>query len=175
MSSQGQSDVCLYVTQRGMARDRRPLYAIIKHIPPNGRHAGGELELRCVDLWKDAYALDQGCSYTQFLDDPEHLKCKGCGLSFSKFYLRSSLLISIAYATSSFARFHSTDLIHSLDPYLPITEHLEYANVFVSPWTFPTLSNFVVRALRLAELLNISFKPYQLLCMEIAPHPNRKP
>jgi len=33
-----------------------------------------QLEMRCVDLWKDAFAVEQGCSYTQFIDDPEHLR-----------------------------------------------------------------------------------------------------
>jgi len=86
----------IYVTQRGIARDRKPIYCIIKNIPSNGRSPPGELEIRCVDLWRDAFrVLDQGCSYTQFYDDPEHLRCRGCGMQFSKFYLRSALLMTI--------------------------------------------------------------------------------
>ncbi|KAG9019494.1 hypothetical protein FRB90_001566 [Tulasnella sp. 427] len=63
---------------------------------PKGRSPPGELEFRCVDLWREAFrVMDQGCSYTQFYNDPEHLRCKGCGLLFSKLYLRSALLLTI--------------------------------------------------------------------------------
>ncbi|KAG8908509.1 hypothetical protein FRB99_005868 [Tulasnella sp. 403] len=90
------SEECIYVTQRGMARDRRPLYCIIKNIPSNGRSPAGELEIRCVDLWRDAFlVLEKGCSYTQFFDDPEHLRCKGCGLAVSKVLLRSGMVMAI--------------------------------------------------------------------------------
>ncbi|KAG8954491.1 hypothetical protein FRC04_011818 [Tulasnella sp. 424] len=88
ITSQIETDEFIYVTQRGMAKDRTPL--------PQGRSPPGELEFRCVDLWREAFrVMDQGCSYTQFYNDPEHMRCKGCGLLFSKLYLRSAFVLTI--------------------------------------------------------------------------------
>lgn len=85
ITSRIETDEFIYVTQRGMANDRTPLYAIIKNIPrvlfpslaggvlladndamgvrdrPQGRSPPGELEFRCVDLWREAFrVMDQG-------------------------------------------------------------------------------------------------------------------
>ncbi|KAG9005851.1 hypothetical protein FRB94_003921 [Tulasnella sp. JGI-2019a] len=69
-------DEPIYVVQRGLGRERKPLYCIIRHIPAKGKgFFVGEADFRCCDVWREVFGVtEQGCYYTQFYDDPEHLR-----------------------------------------------------------------------------------------------------
>jgi hypothetical protein len=83
------------VVSGGRTRDAKQLYNILRHNARHGSNRGADIELRCRDLWWRGYAVDQGCNYVQYIDEPYDLRCYGCGLKFSKLYLRQAALISI--------------------------------------------------------------------------------
>ncbi|EIM89991.1 uncharacterized protein STEHIDRAFT_119058 [Stereum hirsutum FP-91666 SS1] len=53
-------------------------------------------EIRCMDLGDEALgsrkAQEGGCTQIQFFDDNTDLRCGGCGMLFSKFYLSKSFI-----------------------------------------------------------------------------------
>jgi hypothetical protein len=76
-----------------------PIYVITKHIPYAGGYPSRTREIRCMDLGAEAMgtykARQGGCTYIQFKNELNDFRCTGCGMEFSKFYLRQSALIEI--------------------------------------------------------------------------------
>jgi len=76
-----------------------PIYVITKHTPATGGYSSRTREIRCMDLGGEAMgtykARQGGCTYIQFKNELNDLRCTGCGMDFSKFYLKQSALIDI--------------------------------------------------------------------------------
>ncbi|CAE6517030.1 unnamed protein product [Rhizoctonia solani] len=95
-----------YFVTNGRTRSGAPIYNILKissylilasAIEMQGLyHTSGVHEIRCSDLWHEAYSIKDGCSFVQYVDGPEyHISCLGCGREFAKRYLRQGTLVEI--------------------------------------------------------------------------------
>ncbi|QRW15927.1 Metallopeptidase family M24 [Rhizoctonia solani] len=62
-----------------------------QHTPGSTTPRAFTAEIRCSDLWHEAYSIKDGCSFVQYVDGPEyHISCLGCGREFAKRYLRQA-------------------------------------------------------------------------------------
>ncbi|KAJ1308526.1 hypothetical protein OPQ81_004229 [Rhizoctonia solani] len=78
-----------YFVTNGRTRSGAPIYNILKHTPGSTTPRAFTAEIRCSDLWNEAYSIKDGCSFVQYVDGPEyHISCLGCGREFAKRYLR---------------------------------------------------------------------------------------
>ncbi|CAE6429956.1 unnamed protein product [Rhizoctonia solani] len=85
-----------YFVTNGRTRSGAPIYNILKHTPGSTTPRAFTAEIRCSDLWHEAYSIKDGCSFVQFIEGPEyHISCLGCGREFAKRYLRQGTLVEI--------------------------------------------------------------------------------
>ncbi|CUA70294.1 hypothetical protein RSOLAG22IIIB_00649 [Rhizoctonia solani] len=106
-----------YFVTNGRTRSGAPIYNILKHTPGSTTPRAFTAEIRCSDLWHEAYSIKDGCSFVQYVDGPEyHIRwvdhiqistgntefiyaythsCLGCGREFAKRYLRQGTLVEI--------------------------------------------------------------------------------
>jgi len=74
-----------------------PIYVITKYTPGSDNIPTRTREIRCMDLGAEAMgtykAREGGCTYIQFKNEINDFRCMGCGMDFSKHYLRHSALI----------------------------------------------------------------------------------
>ncbi|CAE6424578.1 unnamed protein product [Rhizoctonia solani] len=85
-----------YFVTNGRTRSGAPIYNILKHTPGSTTPRAFTAEIRCSDLWHEAYSIKDGCSFVQYIDGPEyHISCLGCGREFAKRYLRQGTLVEI--------------------------------------------------------------------------------
>jgi len=97
-AAESSTEPYLLVEKCGSARGV-PIYVITKHIPATGRYPYRTREIRCMDLGAEAMgsykATQGGCTYIQFRNETDDLRCMNCGMDFAKTFLRASGLIEV--------------------------------------------------------------------------------